>query len=90
MRRDSPTPTNGLTFPDLNSGVDPNNGATGAAVTEMFQTILIMPELKFLTAMALFIGRSNAAFTFMTNLATAADAAQRGNEPSGRSTDEAI
>ena len=96
-------PTNGLTFPDLNSGVDPNNGATGAAVREMFQTNLIMPEpcpfidpslpvcsvvrptaataagaLKFLTAMGLFIGQSDAFFTFMTNLATAADAAQRG------------
>jgi hypothetical protein len=98
-------PTNGLSFPDLNSGVDPNNGATGAAVTEMFQTNLIMPEpcpfidarlpvcsvvrptnpngvamgaLKFLTAMGLFIGQSPAFFTFMTNLATAADAAQRG------------
>ena len=96
-------PTNGLTFPDLNSGVDPNNGGTGAAVREMFQTNLIMPEpcpfidaslpacsvvrptnatatgaLKFLTAMGLFTGQSNAFFTFMTNLATAADAAQRG------------
>jgi hypothetical protein len=98
-------PTNGLNFPDLNSGVDPNTGATGAAVREMFQTNLIMPEpcpfidaslpacsvvrptntngvamgaLKFLTAMGLFIGQSPAFFTFMTNLATAADAAQRG------------
>ncbi|HET7048434.1 MAG TPA: hypothetical protein VFI54_09235 [Solirubrobacteraceae bacterium] len=98
-------PTTGLTFPDLNSGVDPNNGATGGAVREMFQTNLIMPEpcpfidaslppcsvvrptntngvamgaLKFLTAMGLFIGQSPAFFTFMTNLATAADAAQRG------------
>lgn len=96
-------PTNGLTFPDLNSGVDPNSGATGAAVREMFQTNLIMPEpcpfidaslpvcsvvrptiatatgaLKFLTAMGLFIGQSDAFFTFMTDLATAADAAQRG------------
>jgi hypothetical protein len=96
-------PTNGLTFPDLNCGVDPNYGATGAAVQEMFQTNLIMPEpcpfinaslpvcsvvrptnatatgaLKFLTAMGLFIGQSDAFFTFMTNLATAADAAQRG------------
>jgi len=97
-------PANGLSFPDLNSGVDPNNGATGAAVQEMFQTNLIMPEpcpfidaslpvcsvvrptnatatgaLKFLTAMGLFIGQSNAFFTFMTDLATAADAAQRGS-----------
>jgi hypothetical protein len=96
-------PTNGLTFPDLNCGVDPNSGATGAAVREMFQTNLIMPEpcpfideslpvcsvvrptiataagaLKFLTAMGLFIGQSDAFFTFMTDLATAADAAQRG------------
>jgi hypothetical protein len=87
-------PTNGLTFPDLNSGVD----------REMFQTNLILPEpcpfintslplcsvvrptnttgvamgaLKFLTAMGLFIGQSDAFFTFMTNLAEAADAAQR-------------
>jgi hypothetical protein len=96
-------PTNGLTFPDLDSGVDPNNGATGAVVLEMFQTNLIMPEpcpfidpslpvcsvvrptaatatgaLKFLTTMGLFIGQSNDFFTFMANLATAADAAQRG------------
>jgi hypothetical protein len=96
-------PTNGLNFPDLNSGVDPNNGATGAEVEEMFQTNLIMPEpcpfidpslpvcsvvrptiatatgaLKFLTAMGLFSGQSAAFFTFMTGLATAADAAQRG------------
>jgi hypothetical protein len=98
-------PTNGLTFPDLNNGVDPNNGATGAAVREMFQTNLIMPEpcpfistslpacsvvrptnttgaamgaLKFLTAMGLFIGQSDAFFTLLTDLAEAADAAQRG------------
>lgn len=37
-------PTNGLTFPDLNAGVDPNTGARGAAVRQMFQTNLIMPE----------------------------------------------
>jgi Ferritin-like domain len=96
-------PTNGLTFPDLDSGVDPNDGATGAAIREQFQTNLVMPEpcpfidvtlpvcsvvrptnatatgaLKFLTAMGLFAGQSDAFFTFMTNLATAADAAQRG------------
>ena len=96
-------PTNGLTFPDLNSGVDPNNGATGAAVEEMFQTNLTMPEpcpfidtglpvcsvvrpttatatgaLNFLKAMGLFIGQSPGFFEFMTDLATAADAAQRG------------
>jgi hypothetical protein len=97
--------TNGLTFPDLNSGVDPNTGARGAAVRQMFQTNLIMPEpcpfidsslppcsvirptnttgaamgaLKFLTAMGLFIGQSNAFFTYLTQLAEAADAAQRG------------
>ena len=97
-------PTNGLTFPDLNSGVDPNTGAKGPLVRQMFQTNLILPEpcpfintslplcsvvrptnttgvamgaLKFLTAMGLFIGQSNAFFTFMTNLAEAADAAQR-------------
>ena len=33
-----------LTFPDLNSGVDPNNGKTGTAVADSFQTNLIMPE----------------------------------------------
>src|SRR5262249_19647361 len=37
-------PTNGLRFPDLNSGVDPNTGARGDAVRQMFQTNLIMPE----------------------------------------------
>jgi hypothetical protein len=96
-------PTNGLSFPDLDSGVDPNSGATGPAAKEMFQTSLIMPEpcpfidtslpacsvvrptnatatgaLKFLTAMGLFIGQSDAFFAYLTNLATAADAAQRG------------
>src|ERR1700722_7276451 len=97
-------PTNGLTFPNLNSGVHPNNRATGAAVRQMFQTNLIMPEpcpfistslppcsvirptnttgvamgaLKFLTAMGLFIGQSPAFFSFLTDLAEAADAAQR-------------
>jgi hypothetical protein len=97
-------PTNGLTFPDLNSGVDPNTGKRGPGVREMFQTNLIMPEpcpfintslpacsvvrptnttgvataaFNFLTGMGLFIGQSDAFFTFMTNLATAADAAQR-------------
>ena len=33
-----------LTFPDLNSGVDPNTGATGASIADQFQTNLIMPE----------------------------------------------
>jgi len=33
-----------LTFPDLNGGVDPNTGATGADTTDEFQTNLIMPE----------------------------------------------
>ena len=97
-------PTNGLKFPDLNRGVDPNTGARGAAVREMFQTNLILPEpcpfistslplcsvirptnttgvatgaLKGLTAMGLFIGQSDAFFTYMSDLATAADAAQR-------------
>jgi hypothetical protein len=95
-------PTNGLTFPNLNSGIDPNTGATGTAIPETFQTNLIMPEpcpfidttlpacsvvrptiatatgaLKFLTTMGLFNGQSDAFFTFMTNLATAADTAQR-------------
>jgi hypothetical protein len=98
-------PTNGLSFPDLNDGIDPNTGASGTAVLETFQTNLIMPvpcpfisaslpvcsvirptnttgaatgALKFLTAMGLFIGQSVDFFSFMTELATAADAAQRG------------
>jgi hypothetical protein len=33
-----------LTFPNLNSGVDPNNGNTGNNVADLFQTNLIMPE----------------------------------------------
>jgi hypothetical protein len=33
-----------LTFPNLNIGVDPNNGATGANIADLFQTNLIMPE----------------------------------------------
>ena len=37
-------PTNNLTFPNLNSGVDPNTGTSGDAVRELFQTNLIMPE----------------------------------------------
>lgn len=98
-------PTNGLKFPDLNSGVDPNTGARGSAVLQMFHTNLIMPEpcpfistslpacsvvrptnttgaatgaLKFLTAMGLFIGQSQDFFSYLTELASAADAAQRG------------
>ena len=33
-----------LAFPNLNIGVDPNNGATGSDVADLFQTNLIMPE----------------------------------------------
>jgi len=33
-----------LSFPSLNSGVDPNTGATGNDVADLFQTNLIMPE----------------------------------------------
>src|SRR5467141_4097941 len=41
----APNITDGaLTFPDLNSGTDPNNGSTGPAVADQFQTNLIMPE----------------------------------------------
>jgi hypothetical protein len=41
----APNITDGnLTFPDLNSGVDPNNGASGSQMADMFQTNLIMPE----------------------------------------------
>src|SRR5246127_3594401 len=39
----APNITDGnLTFPDLNAGIDPNNGSSGAA--NKFQTNLIMPE----------------------------------------------
>ena len=87
-------PTNGLTFPDLNS--------VGG---ELFETSLIMPEpcpflstslpkcsiirptatqmaasnaLAFLTAMGLFAGQSSGFFEFMGELAAQADAARRG------------
>ena len=97
-------PTNGLTFPDLNTGKDPNNGSEGDVVREMFQTNLVLPEpcpfinaslpacsvvrptkmtgvamgaLNFLTAMGLFTGQSPEFFAFLTDLAEAADAAQR-------------
>src|SRR5882672_8035839 len=33
-----------LTFPNLNSAVDPNTGATGSDIADEFQTNLIMPE----------------------------------------------
>lgn len=33
-----------LTFPNRNSGVDPNTGSTGADIADEFQTNLIMPE----------------------------------------------
>jgi hypothetical protein len=33
-----------LTFPNLNAGVDPNNGAKGNNIADEFQTNLIMPE----------------------------------------------
>src|SRR5437879_3136878 len=36
-----------LTFPNLNAGVDPNNGATGNNIADEFQTNLIMPEPTF-------------------------------------------
>ena len=42
----APNITDGdLTFPDLNSGVDPNTGKSGAE--DLFQTNLIMPEPTF-------------------------------------------
>jgi len=41
----APNITDGaLTFPNLNSAVDPNTGATGPNVADEFQTNLIMPE----------------------------------------------
>jgi hypothetical protein len=44
----APKVTDGnLSFPDLNSGVNPNNGATGTDVADLFQTNLIMPEPTF-------------------------------------------
>jgi len=33
-----------LTFPNLNIGVDPNNGSSSANTADEFQTNLIMPE----------------------------------------------
>jgi hypothetical protein len=36
-----------LTFPNLNSAVDPNTGASGTNVADLFQTNLIMPEPTF-------------------------------------------
>jgi hypothetical protein len=87
-------PTNGLTFPDLNSKTP----------KELFQTSLIMPEptiflkrkfppvsiirptqtkgaamgaVKALADDGLFIGQSQEFFSFMSNLAKEADAAQR-------------
>src|SRR6201998_2544374 len=33
-----------LTFPNLNTGVDPNNGSSGTNIADEFQTNLIMPE----------------------------------------------
>ncbi len=33
-----------LTFPNLNNAVDPNTGASGSNVADLFQTNLIMPE----------------------------------------------
>src|SRR5246127_4544059 len=33
-----------LTFPNLNIGVDPNNGSSGTNIADEFQTNLIMPE----------------------------------------------
>jgi hypothetical protein len=33
-----------LTFPNLNSGVDPNTGVKSTAAADSFQTNLIMPE----------------------------------------------
>jgi hypothetical protein len=42
----APSITDGdLSFPNLNSGIDPNNGSSGAA--DGFQTNLIMPEPTF-------------------------------------------
>src|SRR5579884_2944091 len=33
-----------LSFPNLNNGVDPNNGRSGSSIADLFQTNLIMPE----------------------------------------------
>ena len=44
----APNITDGdLTFPNLNSGVDPNTGKSGTAIADLFQTNLIMPEPTF-------------------------------------------
>jgi hypothetical protein len=36
-----------LSFPNLNSGVNPNNGSSGDDAADEFQTNLIMPEPTF-------------------------------------------
>ncbi len=44
----APNITDGdLSFPNLNGGIDPNNGSTGTDVADEFQTNLIMPEPTF-------------------------------------------
>lgn len=44
----APNITDGnLSFPNLNIGIDPNNGSTGTEVADEFQTNLIMPEPTF-------------------------------------------
>jgi hypothetical protein len=44
----APNVTDGnLSFPNLNNGVNPNNGSSGADAADEFQTNLIMPEPTF-------------------------------------------
>jgi hypothetical protein len=86
-------PTNGLTFPNLDASSDelfvPNlimpepcpflsRGLPRCSVIRPTETKgIAMGALKFLTAMGLFIGQTNAFFEFMMDLAAAADNAQR-------------
>ena len=56
----------------------PLNEATVCSVVRPTNTTgVAMGAVKFLTGMGLFTGQSDAFFTFLTNLAEAADAAQR-------------
>jgi hypothetical protein len=85
-------PTNGLTFPDLSSGGElfQNNLIMPEACPFLSRQLpacsivrptntqgAAMGALHALTAMGLFVGQSNAFFSYMSGLAQAADAAKR-------------
>jgi hypothetical protein len=88
-------PTNGLIFPDLSSGGElfQNNLIMPEACPFLSRQLpacsivrptntqgAAMGALHALTAMGLFIGQSNAFFSYMSGLAQAADAAKREDE----------